>query len=70
MIQNNTLINDLLSENRYWTFWSSDWSQRVNIFWGGKTKFSTITKQMIKQLGKGCGYERQVQLKEPDLSFD
>ena len=65
----NTLINDLLTENRYWTFWSKDWSKRINIFWGGKTKFKTITNKMIKELGEGCGYERQLQLRKPDVTF-
>lgn len=68
-MKNVTLIQNLLTENRYWTFWSADWSKRINIFWGGKTKFTSIKKKMIKQLGEGCGYERQVQLREPDITF-
>lgn len=68
-----TLINDLLTENRYWTFWSSDWTVRVNVFWEGKTKWkdvvSAVRVKMNKVKGEEVGYERQVQLRNPDLSF-
>lgn len=63
------LIQDLLTENRYWTFWSADWSKRMNVFWEGKTKFDTIKMEMTKKLGNGFGYERQVQLQKPDIKY-
>lgn len=43
-----TLIEDLLTENRYWTFWSSDWSKKVRIVWGGKTKWKDICKKCAR----------------------
>lgn len=68
-----TLINDLLTENRYWTFWSSDWTIRVNVFWEGKTRWKDVVAavrvKMNKVKGEEIGYERQVQLRNPDLSF-
>lgn len=63
------LVHDLLTENRYWTFWSSDWTKRINVFWEGKTKWKTIEAEIRKTLGEGFGYERQVQLRNPDLKF-
>lgn len=75
-MQANTLVQDLLTENRYWTFWSCDWKIRVNVFWAGKTKWADVKKAVGKKyfnLGKrneiehGC--ERQVSLQKPDISF-
>ena len=65
-----TLIQDLLTEDRYWTFWTSDWSKRINILWGGKTKFEDVKKTMMEKLGADCIYERQVELREPEISFE
>jgi hypothetical protein len=64
-----TLIEDLLTENRYWTFWKSDWSQHIYVFWGGKTNWKEVEKQMVQKLGKGLKFERQVELKEPQIVF-
>lgn len=69
-----TLIKDLLTENKFWTFWSSDWSQKVNILWSGKTKWKDVIAEVRKKMNKTKGeiinYERQVQLVHPDLIFD
>lgn len=75
-----TLIQDLLTENRYWTFWSADWSTRINVYWEGKTKWSQVVSEVKKiMLSKhnghlqdvhSMGYERQVQLREPDVTFE
>ena len=69
-----TLIQDLLTENRYWTFWTSDWSKKVNVLWGGKTPFKNVITGARRALKKTRGqeilYERQVQLKQPDISFE
>lgn len=76
------LIEDLLNENRYWTFNASNWEefssngikQRYNIFWGGKTKWNKVIAEVRKKMGKVHGeeiyYERQVVLKKPDISFE
>jgi hypothetical protein len=65
----NTLTQDLLLENRYWTFWSSDWTKRINVFWLGKTKWNDIIEEMCSHLGNDLIYERQVQLQEPDCLY-
>lgn len=68
-----TLLQSLLTEDRYWTFWSSDWRIRVNVFWGGKTKWAQVKKAVSdKYFAKGKiehGYERQIQIREPNISF-
>lgn len=66
------LIQDLLTENKYWTFWSDSWTIKVNVLWNGKTKWSAVKKAISDQYfphGMGFGYERQVELKEPDITF-
>jgi hypothetical protein len=66
-----TMKTDLLTENRYWTFWSSDWSKRINIKCNGETPFKKIVSEIKKKEGmKNCGYERQVELRTPDITFD
>lgn len=65
-----TLIKDLLTENKYWTFSSSDWTTRINVYWKGKTKWKDVEKEMVRILGNGCVHERQVQLKDPDMTFE
>lgn len=65
-----TLIEDLLTENRYWTFWKPDWSEKVHIFWDGKTPFKKVIQTCQEYLGaKKLLYERQVSLKEPQIIF-
>jgi hypothetical protein len=65
-----TLIEDLLTENRYWTFWTPDWSKKVCIFWNGEIPFKNVIEVCKKHLGtKEVGYERQVELKEPEIIF-
>jgi hypothetical protein len=68
-----TLIYDLLTENRFWTFWMPDWSEKVYVQWGGKTKFSVVKNAARKYLGikrNGLiGYERQTEIKNPKLIF-
>lgn len=68
-----TLLHSLLTENRFWTFWMPDFTKKVYIQWGGKTKFKQVIKEARKHLGiKGFGeicYERQVQIKQPELTF-
>lgn len=71
MENKNSLVEDLLTENRFWTFWSSDWSKKVYVYWGGKTSFKKIIEQISKLDGMDdFVYERQVSLKSPDLKFD
>lgn len=69
MIVKNSITKDLLTENRYWTFWSSDWSKRINVYWEGKTKFSNICNALKIKLGKDLTYERSVEIQEPDIQF-
>jgi hypothetical protein len=74
-----TLVQGLLIENRYWTFWSGDWKYRINIYWGGETKWKDVVRQVKQQMAAIAGvslhalhemvYEREVQLREPDMSF-
>jgi hypothetical protein len=70
------IINDLLTENRFWTFWSTDWSVKVYVQWNQKTKFKDIISNI-----KSChefknsnatlgGYERQLEIKKPHYIFD
>lgn len=66
----SNLIKDLLTENRYWTFWKSDWSECIYVFWGGKTKWKQIEEIVSKRLGADFIYERQVELKTPELTFE
>jgi hypothetical protein len=65
------LVNDLLTENRYWTFWSENWQTRVNVLWNGQTPWEIVKNEMkIKYFRQvNFGYERQVQLKNPDITF-
>lgn len=76
-----TFIQDLLTENRYWTFWSGDWSIRITVYWGGKTKWSEVVKgvklRMLNDYPEkvrtihDMGRERQVQPSaKPDLFFE
>lgn len=71
-----TLIEDLLTENRFWTFWSEDWNTRVNVQWNGKTKFKDVVKAVEKSTqfktsaSPMAGYERQVDIKTPDIIFE
>jgi hypothetical protein len=69
MKRTSDLVNELLNENRYWTFWKADWSDKRYVYWGGVTKFEEIKDAMKLLLGEDCMYERQVQLKDPDYSF-
>lgn len=74
-----TLIKDLLTENRFWTFWSGDWSIRINVYWQGQTKWSEVIQAVKNKMLKDypnklqtihdMGFERQVQLREPDIKF-
>lgn len=65
-----TLIKDLLTENRFWTFWKSDYSERINVQWNGKTKFPDIIKEVEKKFGKKFMYERNIAPEKIDLTFD
>lgn len=75
-----SIMQDLLTENRYWTFWSGDFSIRVNVFWEGKTKWSEVVKAVKNKMlndfpGKlrtihEMKYERQGELKKPDITFN
>lgn len=74
-----SLVKDLLTENRYWAFWSGDWTVCIYIYWTGQTKWSEvvqavknemITRNVRLQAVHEIGYERQVQLREPDMSFE
>lgn len=74
MKKEKTLIEDLLTENRFWTFSSTDWKQRVNIVWGGKTNWEDVVwevrKKILKTKGEEIYFERQVELTKPDLTFN
>lgn len=63
------LVKDLLTQNSFWTFWASDYSQRINIHWAGSISFEDIKDTMRMKLGEGFMYERQVQLMDPDIKF-
>lgn len=66
-----TLLQDLLTENRYWTFSSLDWNKRVNVWWNGSISFADV-KETIKLKyfpNEDFYYERQIELKEPDIKF-
>lgn len=68
-----TLMHSLLTENRFWTFWLPDFTKKVYVQWGGETKFKEVIGEARKHLGlkpraEIC-YERQVQIKEPQLIF-
>lgn len=75
----SNLVEDLLAENRYWTFWSSDWTLKVDIFWEGKTKWRDVVNAVKERMFKmnknklieihNLSYERQVILCNPDMSF-
>lgn len=68
--QPKTLVEDLLTENRFWTFWSLDWTKKVYVRWNGQTKFSKIIYDMKKRMKvKELGYERQVQIKTPEVTY-
>lgn len=68
-IKNGSVIHDLLTENRLWTFWNSEWSEHIYIQWNGKTKFKTIINKMKKKLGDDIFFERQVSIENPNLIF-
>lgn len=72
--EKGTLMHSLLTENRFWTFWLPDFTKKVYVQWGGKTKFKEVIKEARKHLGlkpqaEIC-YERQIQIKTPQLIFN
>lgn len=60
---------DLLTENNYWTFWSNGWSKNYSVYWGGQIPFDSVKEALRGYLGEGFTYERQVEIKNPDLKF-
>lgn len=50
MKKQKTLIEDLLTENRFWTFWTLDWKNKVDIFWGGKTEWKKVCIAVKKHM--------------------
>lgn len=67
--QTSNLVKDLLTENRFWTFWSSDWSKKLNVRWEGSIKFSDVLQTMKMKLGEGIMYERSIEIQTPDIKF-
>ncbi len=63
-------IEELLTENRFWTFWSADMEKCIHVFWKQKTKFAFILDAMKEKLGEGFGYERSVSCDKIDIEFD
>lgn len=67
-----TITQDLLTESRFWSFWSKDWNKRISVRWDGTTPFRKVVKSVTDQFFKDtelAGWERQVTIKTPDIVF-
>ncbi len=51
------IVKDLLT-NEVWSFWKSDWSKRIVVYWNPKVKRKNFFAGVEKLVGNSFIYER------------